>query len=155
MDDDVNMSTETPQLSELIQSLEHATLMAKKLRSTATTAGDRHRIISALTSANLSLSAFLSGTSAGAGAVEPMVIADDGEEEIASKDSAMEKVEEKMREFLYIQNKRPKRPLSPASAAAGERRSMEERESVWIPASNFDPISDRLKNLDLVYQFHA
>lgn len=153
------------QLTELILSLEQATLMAKQLP--ATSDPDHHRLIfSSLSSAQLSLSSFLSlhhnnfaDNSVSSAAVadaddEPMVAADDGDEELISKDSSMDRVEERMRELLYIQNKRPKRPLSPSSVAAVERRQLEERESIEVTA-DVDPLAHRLRHLDLVYQFHG
>ncbi|XP_021748522.1 uncharacterized protein LOC110714326 [Chenopodium quinoa] len=151
------------QLSELIQSLEQATLMAKQLP--ATSDPDHHRLIfSSLSSAQLSLSSFLnvysnniadnSVSSAAVAGDEPMVAADDGDDEQNSKDSSMERMEEKLRDMLYIQNKRPKRPLSPSSIAAVERRHLEEREIVEV-AGDVDPVAIRLRNLDLVYQFHG
>ncbi|XP_074263252.1 uncharacterized protein LOC141586046 [Silene latifolia] len=165
-----NMITEAPpplqHLTELIQSLEQASHMAKQLPTTSD-ADHRRIIFSALNSAVASLSSFISVHNSDDGGGEnggdePMMIADDGggggggeEEEMSSKDSTMEKVEEKMREFLYIQNKRPKRPLSPVAAAMAERQGFEERESVRVPVAEFDPVETRLRNLDLVYQFHA
>lgn len=144
------------QLTELILSLEQATLMAKQLP--ATSDPDHHRLIfSSLSSAQLSLSSFLSlhhnnfaDNSVSSAAVadaddEPMVAADDGDEELISKDSSMDRVEERMRELLYIQNKRPKRPLSPSSVAAVERRQLEERESIEVTA-DVDPLAHRLRN---------
>ncbi|KAK9742896.1 hypothetical protein RND81_03G204000 [Saponaria officinalis] len=147
--EDSSMVTETSQLSQLIHSLEQATHMAKQLRSTSTADHHRHRIFSALNSANLSLSAFLSLHNSADidGDGESMMIADDGGEE--------EEMMSKMREFLYIQNKRPKRPLSPSAAAAAERWSMEERESARVPVAAFGSLEEKMKNFDLVYQFHA
>uniref|UniRef100_A0A803MQ15 Uncharacterized protein n=1 Tax=Chenopodium quinoa TaxID=63459 RepID=A0A803MQ15_CHEQI len=82
---------------------------------------------------------------------EPMVAAYDGDDEQNSKDSSMERVEEKLRDMLYIQNKRLKRPLSPSSIAAVERRHLEDREIVEVPG-DFDPVAIRLRNLDLELQ---
>ncbi|KNA09760.1 hypothetical protein SOVF_150670 [Spinacia oleracea] len=152
------------QLTELIQTLEQATLMAKQLPTT--TDPDHHRLIfSSLSSAQLSLSSFLSlhpnnnnaDNSVSSAAVaddEPMMAADDGDEELMSKDSSMDRVEERLRECLYIQNKRPKRPLSPSFIAAVERRNLEEREFIEFSA-DVDPVATRLRNLDLVFQFHG
>lgn len=160
------MATEPPppppspeQLTELIQALDQASQMARQL-STGVSNADQHRLILvSLHSAHLSLSSFLSShhhcpadnSLSSAGGDDPMRDNDDGDEEQESKDSSMERMEEKMRDSLYIQNKRPKRPLSPSTA---QQQGLEERESVLAPA-DFDPHGSRLRNLDLVYQFHG
>ncbi|KAL2892317.1 Velvet complex subunit B [Bienertia sinuspersici] len=143
------------QLTDLIQSLEQATLMAKQLPTTSDS--DHHRLIfTSLSSAQHSLSSFLSNhhnfadNSVSSAVDEPMMTADEDEEELNSKDSSMEKIEEKMRESLCIQNKRLKRPISPSSVVAEERRRFEDR-----VLADFDSPATRLRNLDLVFQFHA
>nr|GMD22978.1 Zinc finger protein [Ipomoea batatas] len=62
-------------------------------------------------------------------------------------------VEERMRD-CFIQNKRPKRPLSPA-AAAETQQSYESEVARGGSAAEFDPIGTKLRSLDLIYQFHA
>uniref|UniRef100_A0A7C8YR63 Uncharacterized protein n=1 Tax=Opuntia streptacantha TaxID=393608 RepID=A0A7C8YR63_OPUST len=159
------MATEPPpspeQLTELIQALDQASQMARQL-STGVSNSDHHRLILAsLHSAHLSLSSFLSShhhsptdNSISSAAGDDPMTDGEGEEEQESKDSSMERMEEKMRDSLYIQKKRPKRPLSPSSAAVAEQQGLEERESVTA-AADFDPDGSRLRNLDLVYQFHG
>lgn len=71
----------------------------------------------------------------------------------------IEGVEERMRD-CFIQNKRPKRPLSPSSVAAvaeQQRRYVNEVAAVRgaSSAEQFDPEGTRLRSLDLVYQFHG
>ncbi|GAB4861839.1 hypothetical protein Ancab_037095 [Ancistrocladus abbreviatus] len=175
-----SMATESPppapqQLAELIQTLEQAILMAKQLPTTIDLT-HRNLIFSSLHSAHLSLSSFLSHqhlapTSSTTGIVtnqalyrensvssavggtdsaEPMQIVDG--DEMNSKNS-VDRVEEKMRDF-YIQNKRPKRPLSPSSATMVEQRRLEDHEFVGSPFG-YDPIGTKLRSLDLVYQFHG
>ncbi|KAJ8441555.1 hypothetical protein Cgig2_026356 [Carnegiea gigantea] len=158
MDSDDNMATEPspspspwppPSAAKLTQILDQATKMAKQLPTTAGNSDHHRLILSSIHAAQVSLSNFLSlhhypppsGNSSSAGADE-LMMEDDGvaEAEEDSKNSSMERVEEKMRESLYIQNKRPKRPLSPLPAAVAERWGLEEREngSVRVPAG-FDP----------------
>ncbi|KMT00176.1 hypothetical protein BVRB_1g019940 [Beta vulgaris subsp. vulgaris] len=163
---DVHQLQQSQQLNDLIQSLEQATLMAKQLP--AISDSDQHRLIlSSLSSAQLSLSSFLtlhinnnyadnSVSCADVSDDDPMVAVDDedDDEEQISKDSSMERVEEKMRDSLSIQNKRPKRPLSPSSVSALERRRIEERESVRV-SPDFDPLGNRSRKIDLVFQFHG
>lgn len=164
MDTNDNMATEpppppSPSPEELIKALDHAAQMAKQLPA-ATFNPDHHRlIISSLYSAKLSLSSFLSlhhhhhPDNSVSSADEPMMDEDgEDEDEHNSKDSSMEKMEEKMRDSLYIQNKRPKRPLSPSA----ERQGLDVRERVRVRVpSDFDPLGTRLRNLELVYQFHG
>lgn len=92
---------------------------------------------------------------------------DDDEVEHNSKNTSasaaaaieIEGVEERMRD-CFIQNKRPKRPLSPSSVAAvaeQQRRYVNEVAAVRgaSSAEQFDPEGTRLRSLDLVYQFHG
>uniref|UniRef100_A0A7C8Z814 Uncharacterized protein n=1 Tax=Opuntia streptacantha TaxID=393608 RepID=A0A7C8Z814_OPUST len=167
MDND-NMATEPPppSASELIQVLDQATQMAKQLPTAAENSDNHRLILSSLHTAQVSLSNFLSlhhhpppaDNSVSSAGADEIMMEDDGvaEEEEDSKDSSMERVEEKMRESLYIQNKRPKRLLSPLAAAVAERWGLEERENgrVRVPAE-FDPHRTKLRNLELVYQFHG
>ncbi|KAM3397624.1 hypothetical protein P3S68_001137 [Capsicum galapagoense] len=162
-------------IAELIQSLEQATLMAKQL-PTALDSSQLLQIHSSLHSAHHHLSLFLSqfqfqhrmpppppvsenSVSSAVGG-EPMQVGDANENERNSVDDVNESeqnsrtsvdgVVEKMRD-CFIQNKRPKRPLSPVSAAAEQRRS-------YIkdgPVLEFDPLGTKLRSLDLIYQFHS
>lgn len=68
------------------------------------------------------------------------------------RDSAVEKVEEKMRD-CFIRNKRVKRPLSPSSAMV-ETSATEERNGRDY-GFDFDPHAIKLRALDLIYQFHG
>nr|GMD33182.1 Zinc finger protein [Ipomoea batatas] len=65
---------------------------------------------------------------------------------------SVDAVEERMRD-CFIQNKRPKRPLSPA--AAEPPQSYESEVARSGSAAEFDPIGTKLRSLDLIYQFHA
>ena len=67
--------------------------------------------------------------------------------------TSIDKVEERMRE-CFIKNKRTKRQLSPSSAVmAEEERICEDR---FVGGNKgFDPLGDKLRALDLVYQFHG
>ncbi|EOA39060.1 hypothetical protein CARUB_v10011703mg [Capsella rubella] len=143
------------QVAELISSLEQATLMAQQIGTTAEQ-NQLLRISSSLRIAHQRLSVFLASIpSLGADkSLDPMQLGEE-ENELAAeedRDSAVEKVGEKMRE-CFIRNKRVKRPLSPSSAvvetSATEERSA--RDSVF----DFDPHGTKLRALDLIYQFHA
>ncbi|KAL0379591.1 UNVERIFIED_CONTAM: Protein-ribulosamine 3-kinase, chloroplastic [Sesamum angustifolium] len=79
---------------------------------------------------------------------EPMQVGDDEDEQDSRAATTVEKVEERMRE-CFIQNKRPKRQLSPS--AAEQWRSYEN----YAAAGEFDPVGTKLRSLGLVYQFHA
>lgn len=64
-------------------------------------------------------------------------------------------VEERMRD-CYIQNKRPKRSLSPSTVAEQRRSYVNEVAArVGYSAEDFDPEGTKLRSLDLIYQFHA
>ncbi|EYU32050.1 hypothetical protein ABFS82_02G156600 [Erythranthe guttata] len=163
---------------DLVAALEQATLMAKQIPTTADPS-QLFQIQSALRSANHRLSQFLTGgqlppppqhtafpiarpensvSSAVGGGGEPMQMGDGEEEEQNSRDATtVEKVEGRMRE-CFIQNKRPKRRLSPSSAVAAEQRRSYVNKGViggGAAAADFDPIRARLRSLDLIYQFHA
>ncbi|KAL7258841.1 hypothetical protein ACSBR1_004868 [Camellia fascicularis] len=162
----MEMVTEVSALTELVVSLEQATLMAKQLPNT-TDPSQILQIHSSLHSAHLHLSSFLSQSppqpslplppppSAAAAAAndndEPMQDDDDDDEEIEnSNKTAIDRVEERMKD-CFIQNKRPKRPLSPSS-----RRRWYGGESVrGSEGFEFDPQGTKLRALDLVYQFHG
>lgn len=78
----------------------------------------------------------------------------EAEEVEDERDSAVEKVEEKMRE-CFIRNKRAKRPLSPSSAVV-ETSATEERSSRdYYGQFDLDPNASKLRALDLIYQFHG
>ncbi|KAG8391753.1 hypothetical protein BUALT_Bualt01G0219800 [Buddleja alternifolia] len=173
----MEVETETPTvIGNLVTALEQATLMAKQL---PTTTDQSHllQIHTALHSAHHHLSFFLShhhppppqpenlvSSAVGGGGDEndetggggePMQMGDD-EDAHNSRAATVEKVEERMRE-CFIQNKRPKRPLSPAAAAAAEQLRSYENAAVngGAAAAEFDPLGTKLRALDLTYQFHA
>ncbi|KAK4266738.1 hypothetical protein QN277_023621 [Acacia crassicarpa] len=86
---------------------------------------------------------------------EPMDVGDDDHEAEANAQisrGAIDRVEEKMRD-CFIKNKRPKRPLSPSTAAAEERGLSDD--GFVGRAEDFDAQAMRLRALDLVYQFHG
>ncbi|KAJ7951064.1 AP2/ERF transcription factor SNZ [Quillaja saponaria] len=168
--------SEAPPLPDLILSLEQATAMARQL---ATTTDPTHllQLYTSLYHANHHLSTFLSKTqfpnpvlpppppaensfSSATGAAgddkgnEPMQIGEDEEVEVEyNSKGTIEKVEEKMRD-CFIKNKRPKRRLSPSTAAVVEERRLFDDGFVG-GAKDFDPHATRLRALDLVYQFHG
>ncbi|KAJ0052629.1 hypothetical protein Pint_00339 [Pistacia integerrima] len=169
MNDDDTQSP--PPLTELILSLEQATIMAKQLHTTTHPSSLLH-IHSFLHQANQRLSSFLSSntrlpppptaenslsSATGAAALadensgEPMLLADDDEEEISK--TSVDKVEERMRD-CFIKNKRTKRPLSPSSVAVAEEKRLYEDGFVG-GVNGFDPYGAKLRALDLVYQFHS
>ncbi|CAH2039352.1 unnamed protein product [Thlaspi arvense] len=147
----------TEQLAELISSLEQATLVAQQI-GTAVEQNQLLQISSSLRTAHHRLSAFLSTIPPAAAekslsSVEPMQLGEEeGNGEAEKRDSAVEKVEEKMRE-CFIRNKRAKRPLSPSSALV-ETSATEERSSREY-GYDFDPHASKLRALDLIYQFHG
>ncbi|XP_055817382.1 uncharacterized protein LOC129886634 [Solanum dulcamara] len=159
------VSGEKGGIAELIQALDQATLMAKQL-PTNVDSSQLLQIYSSLQSAHQHLSIFLSqsyhhhppppfpenSVSSAVGG-EPMQVGDEedgvNETELNSKTS-VDRVEERMRD-CFIQNKRPKRPLSPASAVAEQRRSYDNDR----PDVEFDPHGTKLRSLDLIYQFHS
>ncbi|XP_016475156.1 uncharacterized protein LOC107796844 [Nicotiana tabacum] len=88
---------------------------------------------------------------------EPMQVGDEEVDDVnETEQNSVDRVEERMR-GCFIQNKRPKRPLSPVSAAAvaaeQQRRSYDN--DGGPPALEFDPHGTRLRSLDLIYQFHS
>ncbi|XVF33414.1 hypothetical protein REPUB_Repub17cG0166700 [Reevesia pubescens] len=169
------------QLTELVFSLEQATQMVKQLPATSEP-NYVYQIYSSLHQAHHSLSSFLSTTqtqfpvpppprpslplvaaenslSSATGAAnedgsEPMQMGDENEAEAEENSkTSIDKVEERMRE-CFIKNKRAKRQLSPSYAAvAGERRICEDRFVGCL--KGFDPLGDKLRALDLIYQFHG
>ncbi|EOX96096.1 hypothetical protein QUC31_005374 [Theobroma cacao] len=171
------------QLTELVFSLEQATQMAKQLPSSSDPSY-LHQIYSSLHQAHHSLSSFLSATqtqflvppppppqpplplvaaenslSSTTGAAnedgsEPMQVGDENEAEAEENSkTSVDKVEERMRE-CFIKNKRAKRQLSPSHAAvAEERRICEDRFVGGV--KGYDSLGDKLRALELVYQFHG
>ncbi|CAG7908771.1 unnamed protein product, partial [Brassica rapa] len=120
------------QVAELIASLEQATLMSHQI-GTAVERNQLLQISSSLRTAHHRLSTLLLSTvpspasDNSVSSVAPMQLGE-GEAEAMEdeRDSAVEKVEEKMRE-CFIRNKRAKkRPLSPSSAVV-ETSATEER----------------------------
>ncbi|XP_047318359.1 uncharacterized protein LOC124921715 [Impatiens glandulifera] len=148
-------------LSSMVMALEQATLMAKQLPVTVDPS-QIHQIYSSLHSANQQLSSFLSfhqsplppPTAVG----EPMQVGDDDAENEQNSKATIDGVEEQMKE-CFIQNKRPKRTLSPSAAATAEhqRRKLYDHEFTKIGSSSsgFDPHRTRLRSLELIYQFHG
>ncbi|XP_061997337.1 uncharacterized protein LOC133715040 [Rosa rugosa] len=149
-----------PPLSNLILSLEQATLMAKQLPSTSDPTHLLH-IHSSLHQAHHHLSTFLSTTHipqpppaaenslSSATGNDPM---DFGGDEENSK-STIERVEEQMRS-CFIKNKRGrKRQLSPSAAAVAEERRLN-GDGLVGNVVGFDPHETRSRALELVYQFH-
>ncbi|KAG6431002.1 hypothetical protein SASPL_109077 [Salvia splendens] len=148
---EVETEAEAP-LPELAAVLEHATLMAKQLPSAADPS-QLLQIHAALHAAHHRLSLFLSpqpeNSVSSAAAGEPMQMEDEDEEQ--NSRAAVEKVAWRMKE-CFIQNKRPKRHLSP-SAEQQRRRSFED-EADAAPEV-FDPLITKLRALELIHQFHA
>nr|GMD38106.1 uncharacterized protein LOC109155629 [Ipomoea batatas] len=134
-------------VAELITVLEQATLTAKQLPTT-TDPSQILRLHSTLHSAHHHLSLFLSqpqnnppaensvssAVSGGDNETDPMQL--EGEEH--NSKVSVDVVEERMRD-CFIQNKRPKRPLSPA-AAAEPPQSYESEVARSGSAAGFDPI---------------
>lgn len=158
-----------PTLEDLVASLEQAAVMAKQIGITSDLSRLFH-IYAALNTAHHHLSRHLSQfhpsppllqhpqrlensvSSAVVGGETPMVTGDeDDDEEQNSRTATMDRVEEKLRE-CFIQNKRPKRQLSPS---AEQRRGYENETISATTAAEFDPLLTKLRSLDLIYQFHA
>ena len=162
-----------PSLPDLILSMEQAILAAKQVPSTS---DPTHllQIYSSLHQAHNHLSTFLSRaqfpqplfapaaensrSSATAAAAdingnEPMQMGDDEDVEQENSRGTVDSVEEKMRD-CFIKNKRPKRPLSPTTAARAEERRLND-DGFYGVVEGFDPYATRLRALDLVYQFHG
>ncbi|KAF8113029.1 hypothetical protein N665_0058s0123 [Sinapis alba] len=149
----------TEQVAELISSLEQATLMSHQI-GTAVERNQLLQISSSLRIAHHRLSALLLSTipspasDNSVSSVDPMQLGE-GEAGEDERDSAVEKVEEKMRE-CFIRNKRAKRPLSPSSAVV-ETSATEERSGrdYYYHGFDLDPNASKLRALDLIYQFHG
>lgn len=158
-----------PPESELVASLEQATLMARQLPTTASPTQLLH-IYSSLQSAHDHLSSFLSQTlnrppppppaaaadnsfssAVDGGADEPMQIADGDDEAEENSKTTIESVEERMKDFS-IRRKRLKRSLSPSLLAAAEQLHSYDGEN---NGGGYDPKEVRLRSLDLVFQFHG
>ncbi|XP_052171699.1 uncharacterized protein LOC127787680 [Diospyros lotus] len=154
-------------VTELVAALDQATQMAKQLPAT-TDPSHLLQIYAALHSAHHRLSSFLShphpppapavaenSLASAAGDGEPMQLADDDNREEAEAETAtVDSVQERMRD-CFIQNKRPKRPLSPSSAAAAELRRRPPPYDDGFLSYGFDPLGTKLRSLDLIYQFHC
>ncbi|CAH1447961.1 unnamed protein product [Lactuca virosa] len=138
--------------ADLVTALEKATLMAKQLPPTATaTATGSGNIYASLHAAHRQLSLFLAHTAQPSVDVTDgddalMEVADeeqqvvDGAREEDSKMTLIDLVEERMKICFVQKNKRPKRPLSPTSLAAGEKRRWLEYESESARAEvDYDP----------------
>lgn len=151
------MDMDRDKTEKLILALEEATLMAKQLPN-STDPSHLLKINSSLTSAHRHLSLFLSQQP------NPPLSDQDFEEdeedpmqmeEDDDNSTSVGKVEEKMRDSLFIQNKRPKRPLSPSSAAAAGPNHRVRGAGDDVSVEEFDPVGTKFRSLDLVYQFHA
>ncbi|KAL7591435.1 hypothetical protein Lser_V15G31664 [Lactuca serriola] len=153
--------------ADLVTALEKATLMAKQLPSTATATGSGN-IYASLHAAHRQLSLFLLAHTAQPSAdvtdgddalmevtdEEQQVV--EGAREEDSKMTLIDLVEERMKNCFVQKNKRPKRPLSPTSLAAGEKSRWLEYESESARAGvDYDPLLMKLRALDLIYQFHC
>ncbi|XP_042504277.1 uncharacterized protein LOC122081295 [Macadamia integrifolia] len=166
---------EAQPLMELVASLEHATLMAKRLPST-TDHSQILQVCSSFQNAHNHLVSFLArfhssqpllagdnSVSSAFGEDEPMQVGDDeeieaeaeGEVEVEVEENSMtvNKVEERMRDFV-LQNKRRKRRLSPSSIVPADQRPSYDNGSV-LEQPSFDPREARQRSLDLVFQFHG
>nr|XP_016480491.1 PREDICTED: uncharacterized protein LOC107801650 [Nicotiana tabacum] len=184
MEMEMEMASETgASIAELIQALDQATLMAKQL-PTISDSSQLLQIYSSLHSAHHHLSLFLSlshhpppqqphllptpppppvpensvSSAVGGGdendTDEPMQVGDEEVDDVnETEQNSLDRVEERMRD-CFIQNKRPKRPLSPASAATEQQRRSYHNDG-GLPALEFDPHGTRLRSLDLIYQFHS
>ncbi|XP_050387561.1 uncharacterized protein LOC126803887 [Argentina anserina] len=137
-----------PLISNLILSLEQATLLAKQLPST-TDPTQLLLIHSSLHHAHHHLSTFLSTTHSSAAGNDPM---DFGGDEENSK-VTIEKVEEQMR-GCFIKNKRGrKRQLSPSAAPVAEERRLD-GDGLEGSMVGYDPHETKSRALELVHQFH-
>ncbi|KZV57628.1 hypothetical protein F511_03088 [Dorcoceras hygrometricum] len=158
-------------VKELLSSLEQATLMAARIAATADPY-QLHQIRSTLLSAHRRLSVFLNHQSpmpenSVASAVgvagdddNDVQMADEEDEQnsgaATTGTAAVDNVEERMRD-CFIQNKRPKRALSPSAALVAEQwRSWENdvsRDDAVV--TEYDPYTAKLRTLDLIFQFHG
>ncbi|XP_010540258.1 PREDICTED: uncharacterized protein LOC104814091 [Tarenaya hassleriana] len=130
------------EVTELISSLEQASLMAKQIGA-AMEETQLLQVYSSLSHARHRLSVFLANADFSGNCVssaEPMQLVEEADE----RNAAVEKVAERMRECFTKKNKRVKRPLSPS-------------EEMGSPDDRFgsDPHAAKLRALDLVYQFHG
>ncbi|KAL3536882.1 hypothetical protein ACH5RR_000248 [Cinchona calisaya] len=184
------MGSEGAAVGELVTALEQATLMAKQLVPHSTTHLDPSQILhiySSLHKLHHHLSLFLShhhpqpqptlpppppensvSSAVGGGGddnndTEPMQMGDDDDDEVEHNSkttiTTIEAVEERMRD-CFIQNKRPKRPLSPSATAEQLRSFVNQVAAVRgasssLAAEEFDPERTKLRSLDLIHQFHA
>ncbi|XP_073154718.1 uncharacterized protein [Henckelia pumila] len=165
----MEVDTETStSVQELVSSLEQATLMASRIPAT-TDPFQLHQIRSTLLSAHRRLSLFLNqpppensvASAVGVAGDDNDVQMGDEEDEQNSRAAttatvAVDKVEERMRD-CFIQNKRPKRALSPSTAVAAEQRRTWENDGLRDDAvvAEYDPYATKLRSLDLIYQFHG
>ncbi|XP_060218751.1 uncharacterized protein LOC132645660 [Lycium barbarum] len=174
MEMEMEMVPERGGIGELIQALDQATLVAKQLPTTSDSS-QLLQIYSSLHSAHHHLSLFLSQShhhhpppqqphllptpspvleNSVSSAVGDEPMQDDDDDDVNGTEqnskSSVDRVEEKLRD-CFIRNKRPKRPLSPGSAAAEQRQSYEND----FPVLEFDPHGTKLRSLELIYQFHS
>lgn len=171
---EIERETEEPSSTgNLVAALEQATLMAKQIPTT-TDPSQLFQILTALSSAHHHLSLVLSKHQAlppptsylpqppensvssvmEGGSVEendenadPMVMGDDEQ-----NSRAVEKVASRMRD-CFIQNKRPKRMLSPSPEM--RRRYEDVAEKGDVEAVLDYSVGYKFRALDLIYQFHA
>ncbi|KAM7512035.1 hypothetical protein LguiB_010910 [Lonicera macranthoides] len=143
---------ESPALTNLIASLEQATIMAKQLQITKNP-NQILQIYSSLHSSHHHLSSFLSHHPQPHPSLHPPPPPDNSssDEPMDGDNEEVEMVGEKMRDFCFVQNKR-KRALSPAAEAELRRPELEE---VGRRSEEFDPVGNRLRSLNLIYQFHC
>lgn len=165
MEEPQNSSSPIPSssssISELIVSLEQATLMAKQLSSSTSSSNannptNLHQIHTSLHQAYNHLSAFLSAIQfppapensvSSTNGAKTIQLGDDGEEETSK--CTIDRVEQKLRD-CFIKNKRPKRPLSPSVAELEEEKRFSDDGFV----EDYDPHAVKLTALDFVCQFH-
>nr|XP_043622579.1 uncharacterized protein LOC122594177 [Erigeron canadensis] len=155
------METEIEAVTNLVTALENASFMAKHLLTSTTTTQDSAIIHASLEAAHRHLSVFLLAHNP-----QPHTSADDDdddspmqlEQDEDSKMITIEKVEEGIKD-CYIhnnKNKRLKRSLSPASLAAGElSQRLEPELQSEFGNYGYDPHVEKLRALDLIYQFHS
>ncbi|KAD3069164.1 hypothetical protein R6Q59_016855 [Mikania micrantha] len=152
-------------VTKLVTALETATAMAKRLQS-PTTATESEHIYASIRAAHRQLSLFLAHTTQSQpqpsidvigddDGDEPMRIGDedqqaaDGAKDEDLKMIAIETMEERMKDVSIQSNKRLKRSLSFTSLAGGD-----EIESARAQL-DYDTHVNRLRALDLIYQFHC
>ncbi|GAA0173946.1 hypothetical protein LIER_41627 [Lithospermum erythrorhizon] len=147
-------SKEEAIMVELVTALEKASLMTKHLPNT-TDPSQIHQIYASLHAAHHHLTMFLHNQSTPFpyGGDETMEVADD-EVETEQSWKSLDGVQERLKDWSFVQNKRPKRLLSP-SAAEQLRNEVVGGGGGDGEEVEFDPHLKKLRALDLIYQFHS